>query len=319
LLLLLLTAFAGCSGKTEAADQPSTATAASTDTGLPLPRWAVGDAWTYKVGSDKATYVVTGETGGDWTMETDSPERAFQNLRDDVSRLGPQRKSDLAGSQGTDRVEFFQWPLTEGKTWGTQWDHHPVTITAHLVAGAAHLEARAANGTLVYRYTYDAATRWFHELHHYAADGSELIGFTLEAAVHNWTGAIARWDLKTVTDGHGDLSQGFAGSATYDVPLTATDVWLDVALTCATGTATIGTAPLPVVTSLAGVDPRGGGVGGQPCPQDDAFIGSIGAAKASPQGGTSETWGWSVTATPTVTGNYHLVILVRTLHLEPRA
>ena len=63
-------------------------------------------------------------------MDTAAPDRAFQDAREDVSRLGPQRKSDLAGSQGDDRVQFFQWPLVDGKSWSTRWDHQPVTITA---------------------------------------------------------------------------------------------------------------------------------------------------------------------------------------------
>ncbi|MEA3143845.1 MAG: hypothetical protein QOG31_1169 [Thermoplasmata archaeon] len=200
------------------------------DGALPLPHWAVRDYWTYTIGSGKATYVVTADDGADWMVDTDSPERAFQNARDDVSRLGPQRKGDLAGSQGDDRVQFFQWPLTEGKIWRTQWDHQELSITAHVSGQTAQMEGRDANGTRIYEYTYDAAVGWFRSLKHYAPDGKLLIALDLEGSGHAWTGNVVRYTLKTLYTAQGSNGGEDAKPLTPDVG--ATDLWLAYHLRC---------------------------------------------------------------------------------------
>ncbi len=320
-LAVALLMLAGCAGSGGPSSSGPAAQGGleSTASAIGLPQWAVRDAWTYKSGDATLTYVVTADQGADWLMETDSPERAFANLRDDVSRLGPQRKADLAGSQGADRVEFFQWPLTDGKTWTTQWDHQPVTIKARVANGVADLMAHDRNGTMVYHYTYDPAVRWFKELHHFGSDGKEIIGFTLSAAVHNWTGSVARWKLDNVGSQHGDLGASPPSSfVNFDVPLAATDVWVSLRVDCASGSVTAGVAPFPVVTTVAGVDPRGNGISGTPCPANPAFIeGPVGAPKAPPQGGSTETWGWSMVGAPGSVGTYAIEVLVRTLTMTP--
>lgn len=309
---------AGCGG---AASDPSgegpgagPAGTAGDSAGIPLPSWAVGDAWTYTLNGAPTTYVITSQTASDWVIETDSPERAFSDLRDDVSRLGPQRKSDLAGSQGSARVEFFQWPLQAGKNWTSTWDHAPVAIRVLSVRdGVAELEARLANATAsdppVYRYTYDAADRWFSRLVHYNPDGSELVNLQLTSATHNWTGTLARWELDPVIFVEGALGQPVAMN--YDVPLTATDVWVDAAVHCTSGVAQVGTSPFPFAGGLTGQDDRGGGAAGEPCPSDEAFTGSAGAPRPMPQGGPAETWGYAVAGSDSA-GTYRLEVVVRT-------
>jgi hypothetical protein len=235
-LLLALTLLAGCASSPAAptgATPGDPAPPALAAQGLSPPPWAVRDYWTYAIGPSKATYVVTEDRGADWVVDTDSPERAFQNARDDVSRLGPQRKADLAGSQGDDRVQFFQWPLTDGRSWATTWDHQPVTITAHVRGQLAHLEARDHNGTRVYNYTYDAAAGWFRSLTHYAPDGSVLIALELSAHGHLWTGTTVRYTLKTLYTGHG--SGGGADAVPLQPDPAATDLWLAYSLRCGQG------------------------------------------------------------------------------------
>jgi hypothetical protein len=236
-LLLAALLLAGCASTpapTATGDSGhGTTNAAPAEHGLPLPTWAVRDAWTYAIGSAKATYVVTADAGADWVMDTDSPDRAFQNARDDVSRLGPQRKSDLAGSQGDDRVQFFQWPLTDGKTWGTQWDHQPVTVTAHVRGPLAHLEAVDRNGTRIYNYTYDSAAGWFSSLKHYAPSGDLLIDLELTAHAHNWTGTAVRYALKGLYAKSGE--SGNADAVPLQPDPAATDLWLAYHLHCGQG------------------------------------------------------------------------------------
>lgn len=264
------------------------------------------------------TYVVTAEQSADWVMETDSPERAFQDAHEDVSRLGPQRKSDLAGSQGSDRIEFFRWPLTDGLSWTTQWDDRPVTITAHVTSAQAHLQAVDANGTKAYEYTYDPKVGWMRDMKRFAPDGSELFAGRLTASGHNWTGNVARWDLDAIVARTGTLASPANEHGTFEVPLAATDVWASLHLSCTTGTLNLGVAPMPVVTTMATLEPRGvGGGGGEPCPAEIHFTDSAGAPKAPVQGGTSETWAWSVKGVPGGVGTYSLEVLVRTLEMAP--
>ncbi len=199
---------------------------------LAVPTWAIGDAWTYDFEGAAATYVVTSETATDWIMETDSEERSFADLRDDVSRLGPQRKSDLAGSQGEDRVEFFRWPLEANKTWRTRWDQQEVAVTVLGVAdGKASLQARQVEGAgdLAYLYTYDSKVRWFSDLQRFGSDES-LVTLRLTQAVSNWTGLVVHWTLDEVIADDG--SDGASVAGPFEVPAGATDVWTDYHFTC---------------------------------------------------------------------------------------
>lgn len=231
--VLLVVPLAGCAGPDPGSD-PGQTTHGTPDPAaageLAMPTWAVRDHWTYAVNGEPTTYVITGETTQAWTMETDSPERAFADARDDISRLGPQRKSDLAGSQGDDVVWFFQWPLRANATWTTRWDHQDVTVRVLDVGdGVAHLEAR--NATAVqYLYTYDAAAGWFGDLRRLAADGSDLVHLTLSGSGRNWTGTVVRWDLVTLFEDVADVT-----FRTVDVAVGTTDLWLGLEAHCTGG------------------------------------------------------------------------------------
>ena len=275
--------------------------------GLALPTWAVGDAWTYAFNGEPATYVVTGETSSDWVMETDSAERAFSDLRDDISRLGPQRKSDLAGSQGQDRVEFFRWPLEAGAAWTTRWDGLDVEVrVAEVTADRAVLEAyeRAPDpprDTPLYRYTYDAAAGWFGELHRFAPDGTEVVALLLTDAVHGWTGTVVRWQATTVLEeSEAATPAPLARGGPFEVPAGTTDLWAEYHFTC-TGT---GGYSVVVEPANAGAGTQGMQDGG-PCTQVD-WVGPI---VSGPQPGT---WTFLVSAGgETVASHYALLLRTR--------
>jgi hypothetical protein len=272
LLVALALAGAGCFGKGPSSPEPATGPGGPSPTGegsagegWPLPAWAVGDAWTYSFSGDMVTYGITSQTASDWVMDTSSDERAFADARDDVSRLGPQRKSDLAGSQGDERVEFFHWPLAENKTWATRWDHQGVTVrvTAVTAAGAA-LEARLPNGTLAYRYTYDSRAGWFGELHHFAPDGQELVALRLEKAEQGWKGPGVRYALVSLyaADGSGT---GHQDAKQVQPDAAATDLWLGYRLDCSgVGGFTVSLQPVDPA-GAAGAAGRGHTLTGQ-CP-----------------------------------------------------
>jgi len=281
------------------------------------PPLAVGDWWNYTITaggqpSPPFTYVVTADSGTDYTMETDSASLAFFNLRSDVSTLGAIRKADLAGSQGDTRVQFLKFPLVDGGNWTATWDGLPITVKAHQTKpGAFDLTATRADGTPYATYSYDNATRWFSVLDFKDAKGASAFKMSLARSGHGYQGSVARWDLQKVADLNGTFGSG-GQQGMFDVPLTATDVWAAMTWDCSTGSAVLGVAPFPIVTSIAGQDPRGYGGGGEPCPSSGAFQGSVGAPKAPAQGGSSEQWDWSVSSAPGSAGSYTCEILVRT-------
>jgi hypothetical protein len=299
--LVLASLLAGCSGP-ELEGEPGPAgpsddrAAASSPA---KPEWAVGDAWTYDVNGEPATYVVTSETALDWIVETDSGERAFADAREDVSRLGPQRKADLAGSQGEDRVEFFRWPLEAGKTWRTRWDQQELTIRVLGVTPASgELEALDPGGSRLYHYQYDGEAGWFSELTHFAPDGAVLVALKLTKVQHNWTGTVVRWALDEIAASSG--SDGAFVGGPFEVPAGTTDLWADYHFTC-TGAAGWSVIVEPLNAGLAAQ--QGSNQGGQ-CTQVDATD----VFQAQPEPGT---WVWSVSVGGE-TAEFEYTFLLRT-------
>jgi hypothetical protein len=310
--LTVAAALAGCAGEADPASGPREGVQSAVATrpdgtqpppSLDKPAWALGDAWTYSVDGSETTYVITAETATDWLMETDSAERAFAEQREDISRLGPQRKSDLAGSQGADRVEFFRWPLTDGASWSTRWDGQTVTIAASVgVMGDAGLTATDEAGNVVYRYSYQEATRWFTQLDRYAPDGTQEVSLRLTKAVRNWTGNVAQWSLQPIIEGSGPagVSPPVVGGP-FEVAAGTTDLWAEYHFTC-TGTGGFSVVVEPINPGLAanqGMQDSG------PCVQVDwegAFV----------EGPHPGTWAFAITAGgETVAYDYALLARTR--------
>lgn len=302
---MVAAAVAGCSGDGAGPADPGDAAGkpggpARGSSSLEAPAWAIGDAWTYDFEGTAATYVVTSETATDWILETDSEERAFADLRDDVSRLGPQRKSDLAGSQGDDRVEFFRWPLEANRTWTTRWDQQEVRIRILEVAdGRASLEARRVEGAgdLAYLYTYDAEARWFLDLQRFASNES-MVHLRLTQAVHNWTGQVVHWTVGEVIADSG--SDGATVTGPFEVPAGATDLWTDYHFTC-TGAGGYLVALEPANAGLAAQE---GDEDSGPCAQVDW----TGPAVVAP---TAGQWLFTIDVGGQ-TADYDFTVLVRT-------
>lgn len=274
--LVAVVALAGCSGAGEAGGpRPGADVSAGDPEGarsglLSAPAWAVGDWWTYGIAGSgvdpgaPTTYVVTADLGTDWRMDTDSDERAFQDARDDISRLGAQRKSDLAGSQGSDRVQFFRFPIEANATWATRWDGQEVTIRVEGVdAEGARFTARNATH-LVYTYTYDAASAWFGSLGRHALDGSVAFSLQLLDSGHAWSGEAVRYELRELYAGGADAT------ILVDVTDGATDLWLEYAARCTGGAG----GYTVVVKPADGTDPAAGHTASQQC-TDNAFSGVV--------------------------------------------
>jgi hypothetical protein len=265
------------------------------------PAWEVGQWWALasEQASGPFTHVVSGEKGEDWVLDTDSPDIAFFDARFDISFLGSVRKSDLAGSQGSQRVEFFQFPLTEGKNWTTTWDGLPMTLEVASVAGGkAAIEARHANGTLYADYTYDAKTGYFGEYTFYAPDG-ETAGFAAKvtSSGKGFSGDLVRWGLAVLYESSGPLTPG---ARSFEVGPGLTDVWASVDLGCDTGAVTLNFGPFTGPAEERGFSANG------PCPLALSEQFTISAPAAE------EAWGVQEGATPTTQSALDLTILART-------
>ncbi len=228
ILVLTCLLLAGCSeDPTPAApdDQPEAPDAPSA-----VPTWTVGDSWAWDAPFGSYTLVVTGETATDYTIETDNAATAWFNEREPISTMGPQRKSDLAGSQGDTRVRFFDWPLEDGKQWATQWDGNDYRMTA-VAKPNGRFEMHAHQGDVMrVRYTYDPEVNWFREMVFYDENGTQPLEVTLREHKSGWTGEVVRWSYEVIDEA--TLTGATAGAPkTYTIP-PATDLYLEVDFSC---------------------------------------------------------------------------------------
>lgn len=307
MLVVLAVAMAGCISGDQADDEAVSTTGSTSsapgatidDQSLEAPTWQVGDWWTWQ--SDQLgeySYVVTGQEGGDWLVDTDSEQIAFFDAQTDISFLGTVRKSDLAGSQNETRVQYFDWPLEEGKTWSTTWDGVQRTITVTDVSdGTATLEAREGD-RLAVSYVYDASTGWFGETTFHGPDGEPA--FTTEPmdSGSDFTGEPIRWRFDVQLTGSGSLQPAASDPFAFEVPENATDIWLSLQVECPTGTFSIG---------FSSEQGQGWGVN-EACPYNQTMAGPVVEAPAP------GAWDGGVIATsPVEQGSYNYRLIVRTL------
>jgi hypothetical protein len=286
LLALLLVALGGCMGKGGPAPAVSPGGGAHQDhaAGLLPPTLQVGDWWNFTTPGGALSYVVSAEGADDYTMDTDDAGLAFFNALSDVSTLGSIRKADLAGSQGKERVQFFQWPLTDGKNWTTTWDGLRIHIAAKVSAEAAQLTAKRENGTLFATYSYSNRTRWLTAIDFKDERGESGFAMKLQASGSAFPGTLKRYTLAKVLEVASPAPQ----AQTFTVPGGVTDVWLSYAATCTgNGDLTVALGPNPPVETAPQPGlPSRGFTDREPCPKAIVFQGPIGG----PRGG-GDGWG----------------------------
>lgn len=208
--------------------------------GVDPPTWEVGQWWTYSVSlangtTATQTFVVAEVEPEKYMIKSDSKLATFVNERDPISFMGHQRRSDLAGSQGEHSVQFFRWPLEEGRSWLTVWDgvQRSISVSAAEQADARfRLVAEDPDGNVDVRYTYDPTVEWFTELTYLDDDGEETIALTLDDHGLVYDGTV--WDLSTSTiltaswtggpigdygtSEGGDADDDYWAQVTYDSP-----------------------------------------------------------------------------------------------------
>lgn len=280
------------------------------DRGIPAPSWSLGDHWTFRpTAGEPTTFVVAEDLGFDWRMRTTDPELAFSEqageLRPqyDISTLGAIRKADLAGSQGADRVQHFDFPLVAGKEWTTPWDGETFTVR---VVEADNDTARLAGlrgDQIVYDYTYDRSVEWFREFNVLGPDGSVVFGFQDVEHGTNFTGELPSWQFEIVVDAAFD-GRGFQ-QGNFEVTEETTDVFLDLSASCdEPGAAEYAIGPLQgLAVETDGYEFH------EPCPHAINVSGSIGQ---EPRG----AWGYAI-STSAEDHSLRMWAVTRILGLEP--
>lgn len=307
-ILALAAALAGCSGDAPASDTPPDGGGPDAPATAERPTWEVGQWWTYASSeSGPMTLVVAADQGSDWLVATDNADVAFFDQRfSDISYLGPQRKSDLAGSQGGDRVEYFRWPLADGLNWTTRWDGQDVRITAHdRGEGRFHLASANATGQHA-TYDYDPAVGWFRTLAFYDPDGSESFRIDLTDSGRNYTGVVRSWELVEEVAQAGQLPPGLL-QGTFTASPGITDVWMSYTVECSAGAFALRAVSTSSTDRSFGTH--------QACPVMGGGTGTFTPQPMAPL--EDENWLWAVSGTPATMGTYAFTVLLRTLVETP--
>ena len=204
---LLVTSLAGCSEAPT--DEQVFEEAVEQGIAADLPPWEVGMWWEYETTGGVSKFIVTGETGNDYIVDTNDQQVAYFDAMFDISFLGEIRKSDLAASQGDERIVMFDWPLTENKEWQTSWDG----LTYNMVANAMgenqfHVTGTVAgSGNLAVEYHYNADVAWFEYIIFYnSTTEEEQFRLNLLDSGFDYKGSIYRYTIGETI--------GFFGGAT---------------------------------------------------------------------------------------------------------
>lgn len=243
-LLLVVTLLAGCTDGAEIDAEPGeggpenggSGEAGPEDavlTGEEPAEWDIGHYWVYKTSfGDDFPLVVTEDQGTDWFLDTPDMDTAWFNERDPISYLGSVRKADLAGSQGNERVRYFDFPLEEDKEWTTSWDgveRRVVTVEAN---ETFFFEAYEEDMVVV-AYDYGPEVGWFTEVTFFDNETGEE-DFSMELTAHetDWQGEVFRWDAEK----HLDLTVSTiimsGASSSFSVQEGVEELWTRVLYWC---------------------------------------------------------------------------------------
>ncbi len=197
-LILLLTTLSGCTGESGEKAEPGhnmTGLEGADIAPAQLPEWGVGDYWSYKDSlGQQYSLVVAGDAGGDWDVRANDKQIARFDSWFDISFVGSIRKSDLAGQQGSERIQFFDFPLHDGKSWTTVWDGESRHVTAQgLEDGTFYIVAHVAGneqGDKHADYVYDPVAGHFASMSFYAPNGTITYAAELTGNGRDFTGTL---------------------------------------------------------------------------------------------------------------------------------
>lgn len=197
--LLLCVAFllSGClEDSSDPGQDPSMDDGPDDDGTTEAPEWSLGDHWNYESPTGTFTLVASGEQGGDWILDSTSPDLALFDAMFDISYVGPISKTDISGQQDGTRVKFFDFPLEDGKQWSTTWDGESVSVTATLEEdGRYRMEGVTSSGPHV-EYVYDPEVGFFREATWYGGDpDGEDWYMRLSGSGEGFSGTLHRYTI----------------------------------------------------------------------------------------------------------------------------
>lgn len=247
LAISLLLASAGCINATPSASDSATLASGATGTALgalnsttsaanasvDAPIWAAGDA--YAIATDnrgvteESVLVVTNANGDGYTLSTTSPTLATYDAMFDISYVGHVRAADLAGDQKGTAVQFFSFPLTDGKTWRASWDGLVVNVTAKAASNIPTPLGNQPGFTIVAMdgnkahatYDYVPALKWWSHIEF--AGG---YGLKVTKLAHNWTGSYVVATAKSVYDSSTAAPVVTINTQTFNVDASQTTLML---------------------------------------------------------------------------------------------
>ena len=254
LLVALLALTAGLAGCIEGAQRPDDALAPAAAVASPsedvvkavnattgllaeadAPVWTVGDAWSivadFGGAQETSVLAVTSAGSGGYVLSATSESMATYDAVYDVSYVGRIRASDLAGHQQDQPVRFFDFPLSDGKTWTAKWDGMEVVLTAKASPSIATpegsqpgflIEGKAGDAVYV-TYDYVPALRWWSQIRF-----AEGYGFRVDRAMTNWTGSYLASSAKLVHESHPEAPGVKHGTGTFAVDEGQTSLMLTV-------------------------------------------------------------------------------------------
>lgn len=229
-MLIVVVLLAGCTSEPDLPDVDAPIPVADV---IEAPTWNVGDWWTFALGPDLVTWVVSEANGDHYVLDVDDPDWAFQHAAfAQISTIGPIGKANLEGTQEHGAVALFQFPLELGKTWAATWDNATWDVTVAGVAdGVAVMEA--TTGDLTRTYTYDNQTKWLGRMQETDGNGTVTFAAEIHRSGSGYTGTYYRWEVHgdhAYTSGFGDVSM-----RSFSVPADATDVWGWYRISCDPG------------------------------------------------------------------------------------
>jgi hypothetical protein len=160
--------------------------------GLDAPDWEIGDAWglTFPETKYACTLVVTREDDQGYEMSAACDDLAIADALFDYNFMG-QMTRGLGGVTPAGTIEFFQWPLEDGKSWETRWFGSEVTVRATFdpaIPGPSGDEPGFTlvgefEGNIFVRYEYLPSLRWWNGLRY--EGGFQLV---VTEASRGWKG-----------------------------------------------------------------------------------------------------------------------------------
>lgn len=162
------------------------------------PTWVVGDAWRVQFADgDPICWLVVVEASeegyqqGVWCPTDEGPMISAQIAGFDVRYAGRFTRDlaavGFADDGGDEQTRFFDWPLEDGKRWGTVWygDEVEIAATFDPDMGRFVLTMCAESGDCIASYDYDPELGWWSEV-----DFNGGGRFRVRERADGWSGAV---------------------------------------------------------------------------------------------------------------------------------